>query len=280
MDRSGGPGGRKKWVSGSGKGVGRRGGGLNLGGPVGNRGGYGGRPIGGGAGGFSGGTGRPVGSYGRRGRGGMPSGGILILLVLFLMFGGKSALTGLFQSGSGAGTGNYSSQGSGSAGSGTQGGLGSGWGSSGTQGLFGGTSGSFGSWLGGTGSSGSQSSQVAGNLGILNREVSPQAREKRTVLKGNGQDTVTIMVYMCGTDLESRAGMGTSDLTEMTRAEISDKVNLLVYTGGCTGWKNQIVSSRTNQIYQVKNGGLTCLVEDAGNVSMPDPDTLAGFIRW
>jgi hypothetical protein len=210
----------------------------------------------------------------------MPSGGILILLVLFLMFGGKSALTGLFQSGSGAGTGNYSSQGSGSAGSGTQGGLGSGWGSSGTQGLFGGTSGSFGSWLGGTGSSGSQSSQVAGNLGILNREVSPQAREKRTVLKGNGQDTVTIMVYMCGTDLESRAGMGTSDLTEMTRAEISDKVNLLVYTGGCTGWKNQIVSSRTNQIYQVKNGGLTCLVEDAGNVSMTDPDTLAGFIRW
>ena len=130
----------------------------------------------------------------------MPSGGILILLVLFLMFGGKSALTGLFQSGSGAGTGNYSSQGSGSAGSGTQGGLGSGWGSSGTQGLFGGTSGSFGSWLGGTGSSGSQSSQVAGNLGILNREVSPQAREKRTVLKGNGQDTVTIMVYMCGTE--------------------------------------------------------------------------------
>lgn len=174
----------------------------------------------------------------------MPSGGILILLVLFLMFGGKSALTGLFQPGSGAGTGNYSSQGSGFAGSGTQ------------------------------------SSQVAGNLGVLNREVSPQAREKRTVLKGNGQDTVTIMVYMCGTDLESRAGMGTSDLTEMTRAEISDKVNLLVYTGGCTGWKNQIVSSRTNQIYQVKNGGLTCLVEDAGNVSMTDPDTLAGFIRW
>ena len=177
----------------------------------------------------------------------MPSGGILILLVLFLIFGGKSALTGLFQSGSGAGTGTYSSQssqGSGSAGSGTQ------------------------------------SSQAAGNLGVLNREVSPQAREKRTVLKGNGQDTVTIMVYMCGTDLESRAGMGTSDLTEMTRAEISDQVNLLVYTGGCTGWKNQIVSSRTNQIYQVKNGGLTCLVEDAGNVSMTDPDTLAGFIRW
>ena len=108
MDRSGGPGGRKKWVSGSGKGVGRRGGGLNLGGPAGKRGSYGGRPTGGGAGGFSGGTGRPAGSFGRRGRGGMPSGGILILLVLFLIFGGKSALTGLFQSGSGAGTGTSS----------------------------------------------------------------------------------------------------------------------------------------------------------------------------
>ncbi len=167
----------------------------------------------------------------------MPSGGILILLVLFLIFGGKSALTGLFQSGSGAGTGTYSSQssqssqGSGSAGSGTQGGLGSGWGSSGPQGLFGGTSGSFGSWLGGTAGSGTQSSQVAGNLGILNREVSPQAREKRTVLKGNGQDTVTIMVYMCGTDLESRAGMGTSDLTTSEPGKRSDgQVCSLSYT--------------------------------------------------
>lgn len=311
MDRSSGPGGRKKWVSGSGKGVSKRGSGLNLGGPVGNRGGYGGRPTGGSAGGgFSGGMGGPVRNSGRRGRGGLPSGGLVILLILFLMFGGKSALTGgLFDTGSssqsypgtnagsgnsgtygvGGGTGGYGSSAENSGGlgggSGTSGGQ-SLSGGSGGQGLFGGTSGSFGSWLSGAGGSlmgstgTSQGSSVAGNLGVLNREVSPRARDKRTVLKGNGQDTVTIMVYMCGTDLEANGGMATSDLTEMTRAQISDQVNLLVYTGGCTRWRNQVISSRTNQIYQVKNGGLTCLVQDAGNVSMTDPKTLTEFIQW
>ncbi len=60
-----------------------------------------------------------------------------------------------------------------------------------------------------------------------------EARAKRVVPKGNGRDTVTVMVYMCGTDLESKYGMGTSDLGEMVKATISDKVNVIVETGGC-----------------------------------------------
>jgi hypothetical protein len=90
------------------------------------------------------------------------------------------------------------------------------------------------------------------NTGVLETSVAPGAREKRTVINGGGQDTVTVMIYMCGTDLESRSGMATSDLKEMAAATLSDRVNVLVYTGGCTGWKNQVVSSRVNQIYQVK----------------------------
>ena len=81
--------------------------------------------------------------------------------------------------------------------------------------------GSVGDWSGGS------------NTGILNTEVSSRARAKRTVLKGGGKDTVTIMVYMCGTDLESKSGMATSDLQEMAAATIGSNVNLLVYTGGC-----------------------------------------------
>ena len=50
--------------------------------------------------------------------------------------------------------------------------------------------------------------------------VAEGARERFTTIKGDGSDTVTIMVYMCGTDLESKNGMATSDLTEMTKAAI------------------------------------------------------------
>lgn len=124
------------------------------------------------------------------------------------------------------------------------------------------------------------STHSGSNNGVLNRSVSPLAREKYTAIRGNGQDTITIMVYMCGTDLESRSRMGTADLSEMTKASLSDKINLLVYTGGCKRWQNNIVSSSVNQIYQIKDGGLACLNSNAGTGSMTNPNTLSGYITW
>ena len=107
-----------------------------------------------------------------------------------------------------------------------------------------------------------------------------EAKAKRVVPKGNGKDTVTVMIYMCGTDLESKYGMGTSDLGEMVKATISDKVNVIVETGGCRAWKNNIVSSSVNQIYQVQTGGLRRLESDFGKSYMTDPDNLASFIQY
>ena len=106
------------------------------------------------------------------------------------------------------------------------------------------------------------------------------AREKYTVIKGNNKDSMTILVYMCGADLESQNGMATSDLKEMVNANLSDNINLIVFTGGARRWKNNVVSSNVNQIYQIKNGSLTRLVEDGGNASMTKPETLASFIRF
>ena len=106
------------------------------------------------------------------------------------------------------------------------------------------------------------------------------SREKYTVIKGNNRDTMTILVYMCGADLESQNGMATSDLKEMVNANISDNINLIVFTGGARRWKNNVVSSSVNQVYQIKDGSLTRLVEDGGNASMTNPNTLASFIKF
>ena len=118
------------------------------------------------------------------------------------------------------------------------------------------------------------------NSGRLNTDVSPDARDKFEQIIGNGKDTVTIMVYMCGTDMESNAGMGTSDLQEMLNANVSDKVNLIVFTGGCKQWRNNVISSQVNQVYKITNGKLKCLVNNAGNGAMTDPATLRSFIQW
>lgn len=114
----------------------------------------------------------------------------------------------------------------------------------------------------------------------INRTVASGSREKRTVIKGDGKDTVTIMVYMCGTDLESKYGMATNDLAEMSKAKYGDNVRIIVYTGGCSRWKTNGISNKVSQIWQVKDGGLVSLKADDGDTVMTDPKTLTSFIKY
>ena len=267
-------GGRQKRVTENSKGVHRRGEGLGTG-PVGRADGYAGR-----TGGSGSGSGRGTGT--RAGGGGLK----LIIILIAMLLGGGGGL-GAFLSGgdsgddlgSGTGQSTVTSTGSGSGSIGL-GGSGS---SSGSQ--SGGTSLSLGditSLFGGF--SGSQ--QSAGwtdgfnNTSKLNTEVSSSAREKRTQILGNGQDKVTIMIYMCGTDLESRSGMASNDLREMAAASTNPNVNIIVYTGGCKAWKINGVSNSTNQIYRINNGNLEQLIADDGDKAMTDPATLTAFIKY
>jgi len=118
------------------------------------------------------------------------------------------------------------------------------------------------------------------NTGKLNTSVASGARDKFTTVKGDGTDTVTMMVYMCGTDLESKGGMASADLAEMCGATLGDNINIIVYTGGCTEWKTTAISNKTNQIWKVESGKIKCLEKDMGNVSMTSPSTLTDFIKW
>jgi hypothetical protein len=114
----------------------------------------------------------------------------------------------------------------------------------------------------------------------VDTNVSKLARAKRTILLGNGQDKATIMVYMCATDLEANGGMATADLQEMLKARISDKVNIVVETGGAAKWQNSIISNKTNQRYLLTTAGLKLIEDNLGKNSMVDPDTLSDFIQY
>ncbi len=276
------PVGRKKNVTEGGSGVHKRGEGLGTGPVSGTGGAPNGTPTTGGGG--------PQRSSGGR------SPLMLIAIALVLLLGGGGGLSSFLGGGGSSVTDTGTQQvtttqtqqtGTGSSGSGV---VSSG---SGTQSAVSGQgAGSamsmLGSLLGGySTSSYSGMSSGAGaawsgdaNTGRLNTNVAAAARPKRTVIKGGGQDTVTIMVYMCGADLESRSGMASRDLQEMLQAAGSDKVNLIIYTGGAKQWQNNVISSSTNQIYQVKNGKLTLLEDNVGNVPMTKPENLSGFIKY
>lgn len=126
----------------------------------------------------------------------------------------------------------------------------------------------------------SQSVTATQSAAQLNTSVAAGARDKRVVLAGDGTDTTAVLVYLCGTDLESNGGFATKDLQEMAAAELNDNVKVLVYTGGCRDWQNSVIDKSKNQIYQVRDGGLALLWENDALQPMTDPGTLAGFIQW
>ena len=135
--------------------------------------------------------------------------------------------------------------------------------------------------LGSSGSSGGTGiTSTNTSTATLDTSVAQGSRAKRTVIKGGGDDVITIMVYMCGTDLESKYGMATADLNEMKNATIADNINIIVYTGGCNQWKDSTISSTVNQIYKVESGKLICLEKDMGNAAMTKPENLTSFIQY
>ncbi len=265
------PKGRQRHVTGQGAGVHRRGEGLGTG-PVGS----GSSPTGQ----------RPdfTQSSGTRASGRRSPLMLIILVALLLFGGGGGALSSLL----GGGSSSTPAQ-SGSAGTGAYDSLLPGaalpssapsqtapkpQGSSGLGSLL---MGGGNSWTGG----GSSSTWTASaNSGTLDRSVSPQARDKYTTIYGNGRDKVTVMVYICGTDLESRSGMASRDLREMASATLSEDLNLLVCTGGCRQWQTRGISTQVNQIFRVENGYMSDTGKTAGSGSMTDPNTLLTFIQY
>ena len=92
---------------------------------------------------------------------------------------------------------------------------------------------------------------------------------------------LTVLVYICGSDLESEEGEATADIREMASSGIgrSGAVNAILATGGASRWSGYNFSSRTVQYYRLENSG-PVLLKDAGRMSMGDAKTLSSFISY
>ncbi len=101
-----------------------------------------------------------------------------------------------------------------------------------------------------------------------------------TSIKNTSQEKYTLMVYMCGSNLESDGGYASSDLEEMLKSTIADEMNVLIYTGGAKRWFDFGISNKTNQIYTIKNHKLVLVKDNLGLENMGNPNTLAGFLKF
>ena len=74
--------------------------------------------------------------------------------------------------------------------------------------------------------------------------------EKKNTPMGE-ENTWTIFVYLCGTDLESGDGAASSDIDQMLAATGSDNVKFVFQTGGTSEWKKEELSTEKAQRFVI-----------------------------
>lgn len=92
----------------------------------------------------------------------------------------------------------------------------------------------------------------------------------------------TILVYLIGSDLESRGGAGSSDLNEMMAIGSNPNINLIVTTGGANkddAQKGGINWKKINR-WKIEKGRMQPLTFTTANNDMASPNNLTDFISW
>lgn len=94
-----------------------------------------------------------------------------------------------------------------------------------------------------------------------------------TRVAGAGDGTWTMLVYLCGSDLESEGGMAGMDMEEMESASTGDGVRFVVETGGAASWDNDVSPDELER-YVICDGD-TELVDSQPNASMGESSSNA-----
>lgn len=104
-----------------------------------------------------------------------------------------------------------------------------------------------------------------------------ESRRPSEILKYD--DDFTLLIYMCGSSLESKNGSASDDISELLSADIPKNVNVVLETGGTQRWKKHGISADKLQRYMVADNKLELLEEEKLSC-MGDSSTLREFIDW
>ena len=93
--------------------------------------------------------------------------------------------------------------------------------------------------------------------------------------------TFTLMIYLCGTDLESNGGAATIDIGEMIEGGVKYNGDVTVYvqTGGTRDWQANSIADRKSERWIVCSDGVKKL-ESLGALDMGKSQTLTDFLTY
>ena len=124
--------------------------------------------------------------------------------------------------------------------------------------------------------------QSATITATLNLDTTVKSSVTVTVVEQQ-RDDQTIMIYMCGADLESENGLASGDIAEiLTVKNQPDDVNIIIETGGAKSWDSSYgygISSTKLERWHVENKSL---VKDDSltYASMGLTSTFQSFLEW
>lgn len=89
----------------------------------------------------------------------------------------------------------------------------------------------------------------------------------------------TLLIYMCGSSLETTGGSATANIREMLGARVDDEVNIVIQTGGARKWRGFDIPNDKLTRYSVQDGELN-KVGETPLANMGEAATLADFVQW
>ena len=92
--------------------------------------------------------------------------------------------------------------------------------------------------------------------------------------------SATVLIYMNGSDLETKAGEASNDISEILGSGVGRNVNVLIQTMGTKKWQDFGISANTTQIYRAKNRDLELIEDNLGQLKCTRSKTLSDFINY
>lgn len=89
----------------------------------------------------------------------------------------------------------------------------------------------------------------------------------------------SVLIYLCGSNLESEMGMAGKNLDEILSADIPEDVNVIIQTGGAKKWRLHNISADNISRYIVEDKKLT-LLESLPQSDMGDEKTFSDFLSY
>lgn len=108
----------------------------------------------------------------------------------------------------------------------------------------------------------------------------PIPQETKASVKNKDAKKQVLMIYMVGSDLESKAGLASLDIEEILNSDIRfDNMTVYLYAGGSSYWWNDDITAKRTEVFQVTAEGLRP-VYTPKNQNMAKPETLTEFIDY